>query len=121
MRKKVIKLVAAALCMIFMFPQSVWAADINITYRTEETARAGDKVNVEIDVSGTKPVTTLGLRLVYDSDKPTYEGESWTEGIKSANAMTLVSDVENDGDPDFFRKRGLHRGSGGTGIKRYYG
>lgn len=97
MKKKVIKLAAAALCLIFMFPQSVWAADINITYQTEETAKAGDKVNVEIDVSGSKPITTLGLRLNYDSDKLTYESESWSEGIKNVNAMTLVSDVEDNG------------------------
>lgn len=97
MKKKVIKLAVAALCLIFMFPQSVRAADINITYQTEEIAKAGDKVNVEIDVSGSKPITTLGLRLVYDSDKLTYESESWSEGIKNVNAMTLVSDVEDDG------------------------
>ncbi len=98
MRKKVIKLAVAALCLIFMFPQSVWAADINITYQTEEAAKAGDKINVEIDVSGSKPITTLGLRLIYDSDKLTYESESWSEGAKNANAMTLVSDVEDDGE-----------------------
>lgn len=97
MRKKVFKRMIAAICLIFMFPLSVWGADINITYRTQETAKAGDKINVEIDVSGSKPVTTLGLRLTYDSDKLTYEGESWSKGIKSANAMTLVSDVENGG------------------------
>lgn len=97
MKKKVIKLAVAALCLIFMFPQSVWAADINITYRTKETAKAGDKVNVEIDVSGSKLITTLGLRLTYDSDKLTYESEAWSEGVKSVNAMTLVSDVENNG------------------------
>ena len=97
MRKKVIKLMLVALCTIFMFPLCVWGADINISYRTQETAKAGDKINVEIDVSGSKPVTTLGLRLTYDSDKLTYESESWSEGIKRVNAMTLVSDVENDG------------------------
>lgn len=86
-----------ALCLIFMFPLSVWGADINITYRTAETAKAGDKINVEIDVSGNKLITTLGLRLIYDSNKLTYESESWSDGIESTNAMTLVSDVENNG------------------------
>lgn len=97
MRKNAIKLMTMAVCLIFMFSQNVWGADVNITYRTEETAKAGDEVKVEIHVSGSRPITTLGLRLVYDSDKLTYEGESWSEGTKSAYAMTLVSDVENDG------------------------
>lgn len=97
MKKKAINLVVAALCLILLFPQRVWGADVNITYQTKETAKAGDKVNVEIDVSGNKPITTLGLRLTYDSDKLTYESESWSQGIKDVNAMTLVSDVESNG------------------------
>lgn len=96
MKKKAIKLAAAVLCLIFIFPQKVWGADINVTYQTEETAKAGDKVTVEVDVSGSKPITTLGLRLAYDSTKLTYESESWSESAENANAMTLVSDVESD-------------------------
>lgn len=97
MKKKAINLVAAALCFIILFPQRVWGADVNITYQTKETAKTGDKVNVEIDVSGNKPITTLGLRLTYDSDKLTYESDSWSKGVKDVNAMTLVSDVKSNG------------------------
>ena len=97
MRKKAINLAAAVLCLVFMFPQKVWGADINITYRTTEAAKAGDKVNVEIEVTGSRPISTLGLHLAYDSSKLTYEGESWTDKVNNADTMTLVSDVEDSG------------------------
>lgn len=96
MKKKIIYLLAA-FCIVFLFPQKIWAEDVGITYQTKESAKAGEKVTVEIDVSANKPITTLGLRLIYDSDKLTYESDSWAKGVKDVNAMTLVSDVDSNG------------------------
>lgn len=79
------KIAAVAFCLILLSHQRVWGEDINITYSAPERGKAGDTVKVEVDVSGSKPVTTLGLRLTYDSDKLTYESESWSQEIKIEN------------------------------------
>jgi len=96
MKRTIQKIIGAALLWLLLLPQTVWAADIDIKYKTPESAKAGDTVKVEIDISGSKPITTLGLRLTYDSDKLTYESEAWSQEVKNANAMTLVSDVEGE-------------------------
>lgn len=97
--KRSIKALFAALLLFLTISMKVSAADdINIVYAASDHAKTGETVSVVISVSGDVSLTTLGLRLSYDSRKLDYGDGQWAENLQKSNSsMTLISDVAYNG------------------------
>ena len=88
------------LCAICLFSTvSVSAAEVEIVMKNTPSANTGDTVYAQVILNGNPGISTMGIRMTYDADVLTYEGETWHKQISdNSRNMSLVSDIEEGGE-----------------------
>lgn len=96
--KKVLGSLLLVCGMCLFSTVSVSAADVEMKMNTTASANAGDTVYAQIVLNGNPGISTLGVRMPYDDEVLTYEGETWHSDISSnSRNMSLVSNIEENG------------------------
>ena len=94
-RRNVFIGILLAACVLFTLPVKVLAATTIYTVTVPESATAGTEVTVPISIANNPGLTTLGLRMIYDTNIMEYKDAQWADGLSTgSNQMTLISDVE---------------------------
>lgn len=85
-------------CVMCLFSTvSVSAADVEMVLKATESANAGETVYAQISLKANPGISTMGVKMTYNSEILAYENAVWSSDITgNSKNMTLISELPED-------------------------
>lgn len=97
--KKILGSMMLVFGLCFSGAVNVSAAEVEMVLNTTASGKAGDTVYAQVVLNRNPGISTMGVRMTYDEEFLTYEGETWhSEIATNSRNMSLVSDIEEGDD-----------------------